>query len=45
MKFTSIYFKASAVYIRVHRKYSNKRARYMKFTSIYFKASAVYIRV
>ena len=39
MKFTSIFFTASAVYIRDYLKYTNKRARNMKFTSIFFTAS------
>ena len=37
MKFTSLFFKASAVYLRVYLKDNNKRARNMKFTSLFFK--------
>ena len=44
MKFTSIFFTASAVYIRAKRKYINKREKNMKLASIFFTASADYIR-
>ena len=43
MKLASMFFKASAEYIRVYLKYSNKRARNAKFTLAYFKASADYV--
>ena len=45
MKFTSIFFTASAKYLRVYLKDTNKQARNMKFTSIFFTASAKYLRV
>ena len=45
MKFTSIFYKASAAYIRLKSKDTNKRAENMKFTSIFYKASAAYIRL
>ena len=45
MKFTSIFFTASAVYIRgLPQIYKQTSEKYMKFTSIFFTASAVYIR-
>ena len=44
MKFTSMFFKASAGYLSGERKDTNKRARNMKFTSMFFKASAGYLR-
>jgi len=40
MKFTSIFFTASAAIFLIYHKDSNKRARNMKFTSIFFTASA-----
>ena len=45
MKLASIFSTASAVYLRVYRKDTNKRARNMKLASIFFTASAVYLRV
>ena len=44
MKLASIFFTASAVYIRGLPQISFKRARNMKLASIFFTASAVYIR-
>ena len=40
MKFTSIFFTASASIFEVYLKDTYKRARNMKFTSIFFTASA-----
>ena len=40
----NIFTAASAEFIRLKSKYTNKRAENMKFTSIFYKASAVYIR-
>ena len=44
MKFTSLFFKASASIFGLQPKVPNKRARNMKFTSLFFKASADYLR-
>ncbi len=44
MKFTSIFYTASEVYIRALAQITNKRAENMKFTSIFYTASEVYIR-
>ena len=40
MKFTSIFFTASASIFEIYLNDTNKRARNMKFTSIFFTASA-----
>ena len=40
MKFTSIFFTASASIFEIYLNNTNKRARNMKFTSIFFTASA-----
>ena len=44
MKLASIFFKASAEYIRGLPQIPYKRARNIKLASIFFKASAEYIR-
>ena len=44
MKFTSMFFTASAVYLRRLGKDTNKRAKNMKFTSMFFTASKVFLR-
>ena len=45
MKFTSIFFQASASILGICLKDTNKRARNMKFTSIFFQASASILEI